>query len=706
MNETVEDEHWTAAVLAAAATADGDTSGDRQDSGYGGRRRSSITSSAASGRGRPEEKADLDDSRDSTSARLRSSSLETRSVGAYYKHLDRFKVERTGSWVDLNEEPATRRQLPVILKPLKLLRPRSRMAKPKWVYGNPWASAGPKVVRDADREREDLFDGVTPLLRAPRANMNDVFMPAGQRSRPDRAGDKRVIRSQQTRRVWRPPAVEEAVAAAQVHNGQTIRKSRRTTLLKPLPSAAKRKSMASTRGNREVSDDERSLEESGLLNVANMSRRESLPSTREKRSAVGGGEAEVMTIHHEEVPPEEGGDDDEGADGVTHEAILKGLREHEKKTTRQGEGRKSREKERTKVKLEEKVKSGTKRTRVREEKGSRNSVSPVKKKGNNVPNSRLYRRVKSESQKEDNKGKVSSVDEDAERKRRQNEARRKRLDAFKRRNAAAAAAAAAAAKKKNEPEANSNSKTDAKSNKPKPQPQPQPQPSRKKDDKRRRKKGDEGLHVPAVKDEAEEVRRRQVEGDQSEMGLDEAAEVIENAFLEFLQDEEAGEEQTTMPKVKIPTMLFDYSEELAADILAAALLDTPATATNERTLEAIVEEAVDDALGAPTFDAAVDDYVARVETRRHQLNDTNEQTSVREAFEGYNLRPKYNFGDLPHPASVKPEIDGFSAKSPSPYPPPPTSSRTTSAKTFAEKKRILRELRLKRRPLTPRVHEQ
>jgi hypothetical protein len=221
-----EDQHWTAAVLAGHD----EDSGDRQDSGYGGRRRSD-SSSSNSLRGRGEAKLAASDE---SPTKHRSSSLETRSVGAYYKHLGRFNVQRTGSWVDLDEvrKSPMPTQLPVILKPLKILRPRSRAAKPKWVYGNPWASDSPKVVREAEGDRIRFFPSAMPPLPVRPRSMGalDTESLTGGSPKKDRAGDKRVIRSQQTRRVWRPSETAAALVANGGNGGATARKNRRRNL--------------------------------------------------------------------------------------------------------------------------------------------------------------------------------------------------------------------------------------------------------------------------------------------------------------------------------------------------------------------------------------------------------------------------------------------------------------------------------------------
>ncbi len=121
-----EEEHWTAAVLAASADGNNNSNGvgvngvkERSDSGYGDGRRPSSSSSSASRpltRGR-RLSARMDNENGASSLAVgegvisrhhqRSISLENRSVEAYYKHLDRFRVERSDSWLELQRAMAT-----------------------------------------------------------------------------------------------------------------------------------------------------------------------------------------------------------------------------------------------------------------------------------------------------------------------------------------------------------------------------------------------------------------------------------------------------------------------------------------------------------------------------------------------------------------------------------------------------------------------
>ena len=69
-----------------------------------------------------------------------------RSINAYYKHVERFRVQRVRSVVSLNRSLRSGR--PTVLKPLKPWKPpgadRDRLG---WIYGNPWSETDPKYVR-------------------------------------------------------------------------------------------------------------------------------------------------------------------------------------------------------------------------------------------------------------------------------------------------------------------------------------------------------------------------------------------------------------------------------------------------------------------------------------------------------------------------------------------------------------------------------
>ena len=67
----------------------------------------------------------------------RTGNTTQRSIEAYYKHLDRFKLERAQSLTNLHKSSRSGR--PAILKPLKLWRAAEGRERMVWVYGNPWS---------------------------------------------------------------------------------------------------------------------------------------------------------------------------------------------------------------------------------------------------------------------------------------------------------------------------------------------------------------------------------------------------------------------------------------------------------------------------------------------------------------------------------------------------------------------------------------
>ena len=79
-----------------------------------------------------------------------------RSVNAYYKHLERFKLERTKSLSNLNK--SMRSGKPAILKPLKLWRPAQGREKMVWVYGNPWSESDPRYLRTGSGKMTELVE--------------------------------------------------------------------------------------------------------------------------------------------------------------------------------------------------------------------------------------------------------------------------------------------------------------------------------------------------------------------------------------------------------------------------------------------------------------------------------------------------------------------------------------------------------------------
>ena len=84
-------------------------------------------------------------------------SITNRSIHAYYKHLDRFKMERSKSMVSLNRSVKSGR--PAILKPLKLWKPTQGKEKMMWVYGNPWNLDDPKYLRTGSGQMTKIDGG-------------------------------------------------------------------------------------------------------------------------------------------------------------------------------------------------------------------------------------------------------------------------------------------------------------------------------------------------------------------------------------------------------------------------------------------------------------------------------------------------------------------------------------------------------------------
>ncbi len=340
-------QHWTAALLGSGEMRQesGYAGGQRRgEAGGGGRARTSSSSSSTSRpvtRGR-QMKEEGEGRTPSLGRRTkRSMSLENRSAEAYYKHLDRFKVERTDSWLELQRHLSSRPQArPVILKPLKIIRPASKAVRPKWIYGNPWArTEKAKEIRDGRLMAEPLF-GTTP---------NGI---GGQKSEPDsagslevtvlkeeddvprrwpkeKAGEKRLLRRQQSKSAWSligESETEEEGDAARPRRFETPpRKARikpitgrkglvpngnqgKISPFLPLPSMSSRKKLIQSRGNRvchssENSEDEEDVQENGDDENPRRSRRSSvaLPATKKTgvREAIA---VEVMTIHHEKAP--------------------------------------------------------------------------------------------------------------------------------------------------------------------------------------------------------------------------------------------------------------------------------------------------------------------------------------------------------------------------------------------------------------------
>ena len=85
-----------------------------------------------------------------------------RSVNAYYKHIERFNLERTQSLSNLAKP--TRSGRPSILKPLKLWKPVQGKEKMVWVYGNPWSETDPRYLRTGSGQMTKLEERILKVV--------------------------------------------------------------------------------------------------------------------------------------------------------------------------------------------------------------------------------------------------------------------------------------------------------------------------------------------------------------------------------------------------------------------------------------------------------------------------------------------------------------------------------------------------------------
>lgn len=82
-------------------------------------------------------------------------SSTNRSMNAYYKHLNRFNIERSTSRANLNRSAKSGR--PGILKPLKLMQAEDK-EQMEWICGNLWAESNPKYLRSKSGNLTKLQD--------------------------------------------------------------------------------------------------------------------------------------------------------------------------------------------------------------------------------------------------------------------------------------------------------------------------------------------------------------------------------------------------------------------------------------------------------------------------------------------------------------------------------------------------------------------
>ena len=86
---------------------------------------------------------------------IHDASSTNRSMNAYYKHLNRFNIERPKSRANLNRSARSGR--PGILKPLKLMQAEEK-EEMEWNCGNPLAESDPKYLRSKSGNLTKLQD--------------------------------------------------------------------------------------------------------------------------------------------------------------------------------------------------------------------------------------------------------------------------------------------------------------------------------------------------------------------------------------------------------------------------------------------------------------------------------------------------------------------------------------------------------------------
>lgn len=226
--------------------------------------------------------------------RLAGRSLENRAIGAYYKHLERFKVPRTESWIDLQGQIAPLGR-PNILKPLKIVPPVTKTEKPTWIYGNPWSMADKKL-----RRFYKSSDGLNSI------NNERIFVIKTPHSRSKSSPRDRA------KSLW--DLSTPSTSSEEANTVSTVTMSNRGSIIpfSPLPSLEARKTIIQGRGTRVVKDNEDSDQADGINKrpYSNMKMKQ-LHSICVPVTKKDAGNAEVMTLHHELVEPD---DLDEGVD--------------------------------------------------------------------------------------------------------------------------------------------------------------------------------------------------------------------------------------------------------------------------------------------------------------------------------------------------------------------------------------------------------
>eukprot|EP00095_Tigriopus_kingsejongensis_P008483 maker-scaffold18_size714446-snap-gene-5.16 protein:Tk08483 transcript:maker-scaffold18_size714446-snap-gene-5.16-mRNA-1 annotation:"hypothetical protein X777_10637" len=231
-------------------------------------------------------------------------SLECRVMGAYYKHLARFKVPRTESWLDFNTQTPPQGRANV-LKPLKIVPPLSKADKPKWIYGNPWSMPDKKLRRSyKSSDGLNFVEERISVIKTPLSRSKSTTQVRG-------------------RSVWNLDTPSTSGGSEDLTRRNLTMSSRaRMVPLSPLPSLSMRKTLIQGRGSRMIDDDEDSDDLQMSLANLPLKRLSSLcvPATKTNEN-----NCEVMTFHHDQVEEddEDPNDDDEGVDvsGVGPDAL-------------------------------------------------------------------------------------------------------------------------------------------------------------------------------------------------------------------------------------------------------------------------------------------------------------------------------------------------------------------------------------------------
>ena len=245
----------------------------------------------------------------------RSNSLGNRTAEAYYKHLERFKVPRTQSWMNLQTNKAQK----TILKPLKLLSLGTQDKSSKWLFGNPWTVVEPKDPRvimsgkygHRPKTIHTHISG-TGNESAESMEVTDLREVKSSRSRGRSRKNSSKIKSRSVWDLSSSPSGTSDLNMSPSKKSSLVRftRSAKVAPLRPLPSPNTRKSFIKTRGNREVQGDEDSESDDPIdrhppafnrnLNPHH-SYSKLIPSLRKKSDIINNTECDVMTIDHDQL---------------------------------------------------------------------------------------------------------------------------------------------------------------------------------------------------------------------------------------------------------------------------------------------------------------------------------------------------------------------------------------------------------------------